>query len=555
MVSSTLTAALVGVFSHLTYFRRGEHQLYGTTYTQVFCILCATSVAYLHVSWGTAWREALVTVSLHAASYLLGTFSSLLLYRLVIHPLGSFPGPWLARVSDLWLVSQMKNNNKHVKLVELHEKYGPYVRIGPSTLSVIDPQAVNNIHGPASRCLKSGWYDHSYPNKSLQTSRDPAEHQQRRRLWSTAFGSKQLRGYEHRVRRYRQQLVDRLMEREGQPVNVTKWFDLYTYDVMGDLAFGEGFGCLEQGEYHWATQIMMETMDFVGSYLPMWLFRMVLEVPGLKRGWYKFLDYCEMRLVERMRVSSYRTCVASTELTRQNEPDVPDVSAALLAPFKGKEPGKEDQQWLGGDSRLIIVAGSDTTASTLVALFYELAHRPDEVEKLRAELAPFVNKDGGLGDFYDGDIGHLGHLNGAINEALRLYPPVPSGVPRIMPPDGITVNGVSIPGNTIVINPTLAMGRSELSYKKPLEFIPERWYQQPELINDQSAFVPFNIGTYNCIGKPLALQNLRATVAHLVTTFDVKFAPGNAEKDLIRRSKDCFVLYHGELDLIFTRRK
>ncbi|OJI80896.1 hypothetical protein ASPTUDRAFT_789965 [Aspergillus tubingensis CBS 134.48] len=539
MVSTTLTAALAGVLSHLTYFQRGEHQLYGTTYTQVFGVLYATAVAYLHVSWGTAWREALVTVSLHAASYLLGTFSSLLLYRLVFHPLGSFPGPWLARISDFWLVSQMKNNNKHVKLVELHEKYGPYVRIGPSTLSVIDPKAVNIIHGPASRCLKSGWYDHSYPSKSLQTSRDPAEHQQRRRLWSTAFGSKQLRGYEHRVRKYRQQLVDQLMKREGQPVNVTKWFDLYTYDVMGDLAFGEGFGCLEQGEYHWATQIMMETMDFVGSYLPMWLFRMVLEVPGLKSGWYKFLEYCEMRLVERMR----------------NEPDVPDVSAALLAPFKGKEPGKEDQQWLGGDSRLIIVAGSDTTASTLVSLFYELAHRPDEVEKLRAELAPFVNMDGGLGDFYDSEIGHLGHLNGAINEALRLYPAVPSGVPRIMPPEGITVNGVSIPGNTIVINPTLAMGRSELSYKKPLEFIPERWYQQPELINDQSAFVPFNIGTYNCIGKPLALQNLRATVAHLVTTFDVKFAPGNAEKDLTGRSKDCFVLYHGELDLIFTRRK
>ncbi|GLA32837.1 cytochrome P450 [Aspergillus phoenicis ATCC 13157] len=539
MVSSMLTAALVGVFSHLTYFRRGEHQLYGTTYTQVFGVLNATAVAYLHVSWGIAWQEALVTVSLHAASYLLGIFSSLLLYRLAFHPLGAFPGPWPARISDLWLCSQMKNNNRHIKLTELHEKYGPYVRIGPSTLSVIDPKAVNIIHGPSSRCLKSGWYDHSHPNKSLQTSRDPAEHQQRRRLWSTAFGSKQLRGYEHRVRKYRQQLVDRFVEREGQPVDVTKWFDLYTYDVMGDLAFGEGFGCLEQGEYHWATQIMMETMDFVGSNLPMWLFRMVLEVPGLKSAWYKFLDYCETRLVERMR----------------NEPDVPDISAALLAPFKGKEPGKEDQQWLGGDSRLIIVAGSDTTASTLVSLFYELCHHPDEVEKLRAELAPVVNEHGRLGDFYDSDIGHLAHLNGAINEAMRLYPAVPSGVQRIMPPEGITVDGVSIPGNTTVINPVLAMGRSELSYKKPLEFIPERWYQQPELINDQSAFVPFNIGTYNCIGKPLALQNLRATVAHLVTTFDVKFAPGNAEKDLIQRSKDCFVLYHGELDLIFTRRK
>ncbi|GKZ19409.1 hypothetical protein AbraIFM66951_011019 [Aspergillus brasiliensis] len=555
MVPSMLTAALAGVFSHLTYFIRGEHQLYGTTYTQIFGVLYATAVAYLHLSWGAAWQEALVTVSLHAASYLVGLFSSLLLYRLVFHPLGAFPGPWGARISDLWLVLQLENNNKHIKLVELHEKYGPYVRIGPSTLSVIDPKSINIIHGPSSRCLKSGWYDHSHPNKSLQTSRDPIEHQQRRRLWSTAFGSKQLRGYEHRVRKYRQQLVDLLAERDGQPVDVTKWFNLYTYDVMGDLAFGEGFGCLEQGEYHWATQIMMETMDFIGIGLPTWLLRMILGVPGLKGAWFKFLNYCETRLVERMKVSFHRTFNFVGRLTKQTEPDVPDVSAALLAPFKGKEPGEEDQQWLAGDSRLIIVAGSDTTASTLVSLFYELAHRPEEVEKLRAELAPYVNEDGILGDFYDNEIGHLAHLNGAINEAMRLYPAVPSGVQRVTPPEGITVDGVFVPGNTTVINPVLAMGRSELSYKKPLEFIPERWYQQPELINDQSAFVPFNTGTYNCIGKPLALQNLRATVAHLVTTFDVKFAPGNAKKDLLKRSKDCFVLYQGELDLIFTRRK
>lgn len=102
---------------------------------------------------------------------------------------------------------------------------------------------------------------------------------------------------------------------------------------------------------------------------------------------------------------------------------------------------------------------SDTTASTLVSLFYELCHHPDEVEKLRAELAPVVNEHGRLGDFYDSDIGHLAHLNGAINEAMRLYPAVPSGVQRIMPPEGITVDGVSIPGNTTVINPVLAMGR------------------------------------------------------------------------------------------------
>ncbi|PYH90165.1 cytochrome P450 [Aspergillus ellipticus CBS 707.79] len=536
MVPSMLTAALFGGLSHIFYFHRGEHHLLGTTYIQLFCTLSAATVAALHVAREAAWAEALATVAQHSASYLVGVYGSLLVYRLLLHPLGKFPGPWPARVSSAWLAFQIKNNNRHYKLLELHEKYGPYVRIGSSDLSVINPKAIDIIQG---RCVKTGWYDHSHPDKSLETSRDMSVHQQRRRIWSTAFGSKQLRGYEQRIRKYRKTLVDRLAGMNSQPVDASKWFSMYSFDVMGDLTFGAGFESLERGEDHWAIRLLIGTLVFAGAGFPMWLFRLLAAIPGLKGDFWKFLEYSEMRLVERMK----------------NKPDIPDISDSLLAPLKGKTTTTtEEQLWLRGDARLVIVAGSDTTSATLTGIFYELAQHPEEVRKLRAELAPYVDENEPRGEFRDSKISHLEHLNGVINEGLRLYPAVPSSLPRETPPEGVQVDGVYIPGSTSVVCPMFVMGRSELSYQKPLEFIPERWYQQPELIRDRSAFAPFTVGAYNCIGKPLALLNLRTTVARLVMSFDVEFAPGFEVESFGQQSKDMFTMHLGALDVIFRPR-
>jgi len=95
-----------------------------------------------------------------------------------------------------------------------------------------------------------------------------------------------------------------------------------------------------------------------------------------------------------------------------------------------------------GDVRLIIVAGSDTTSACMTFLFYELAKHPEEVKKLREELRPLTRAR----DWSDKDIKNAQHLNGAINESLRMYPPVPSGVQRVTPKEGMHVGEIYIPG-------------------------------------------------------------------------------------------------------------
>ncbi len=89
-------------------------------------------------------------------------------------------------------------------------------------------------------------------------------------------------------------------------------------------------------------------------------------------------------------------------------------------------------------------------------LFYELAKKPEQLRKLREELHPLTQ-----GDWTDIDIRHAPRLNAAINEAMRLHPPVPSGTERLSPKGGVQVGDTFIPGDTEIWIPQYVLGRGE----------------------------------------------------------------------------------------------
>lgn len=86
------------------------------------------------------------------------------------------------------------------------------------------------------------------------------------------------------------------------------------------------------------------------------------------------------------------------------------------------------------------------------------------------------------------------------------------------------------------------------------EFIPERFSTRPELIKNKDAFIPFSTGPFNCIGKNLALMEMRLLTARLITKFDVAFAPGEDGSDLLQ-SRDYFTATPNPLHLVFKMRK
>ncbi|OAG40198.1 hypothetical protein AYO21_05481 [Fonsecaea monophora] len=530
-----------GVATHLFFFKVGERCLYPTRYLQAFLLGCiVASVARSHYG-NIPTTEAIAFTAKYASLYLAGIYTSLIVYRLFFNPLNKIPGPFWARLSRFDLafrVASKRNTYQH--LLAMHQKYGKFVRLDPNGISVAHPDGVEVINGVKSKCTKSAWYGQDLPFISMHTCRDRAQHDRRRRIWSPAFSDKALRGYENRVQKYNDLLLRKVEESKGGAMDVSKWFNLYSFDVMGDLAFGADNQCLESGEMHWAIKLLNDGMDHLGLGLPPWLFRLLVAIPGAAADHFRFVSYCAEQLDKRIKM--------------QGKLENPDIAHTLVEHFIKSDPAAQKAQlpMLQGDSRLIIVAGSDTTAATLVHLFYHIATEKGLLERLRKELDGLVKPDEKIDSqkIQDAPL-----LNGAINETLRLHPPVPSGVFRKTPKEGVEIGGVYIPGDTVVQMPQYVMGRDPDLYPSPLEFIPERHFSRPELMPNKDAFQPFSTGPYNCIGKNLAYMEIRLLTTNIIRKFDVRLADGETGEGLLTRTKDHFTLGLAPLNLCFETRR
>ncbi|KAI0481303.1 cytochrome P450 monooxygenase-like protein [Xylariaceae sp. FL0804] len=548
---STLEIAAVcgtlGLAAHLGYFIRGEHNL---SSPRLFVSGLATpwisTLALVHYG-GSTPTEALQMVAVASVSFLGALFSSMLVYRAWFHPLRHYPGPRWAGLTQFYHMLRINRKpDNFLYLHSLHRQYGPYVRVGPNYLSVADPAFVEAIHSPQSHYTKAEWYDIGYPvSFSLHQMRDGALHARRRRHgWDMAFTTRSLRCYDARVVKYTDKLAAQLGKRDGRAVDATEWFQLYAFDIMGDLAFGRSFAALDLARPHFymsalhAAQLRATALQT----LP-WLVQLSGLLPARLNPLARMLLYS-------------RECI---EDRRRRRPAEPDVMSYILeqGPFFGDK--RRDDDLLLADTRLLIVAGSDTTATSLVYAFYNLARDGRVQRALRAELlekseAKATVGGDGLGDFSIAGLQNLPYLNAVINETLRLHPPVPGGVLRNTPAEGAVVGGRRLPGGVTVVSPHYTIQRSPEAFLKPDEFRPERWTTEPHLILDKTAFFPFSMGKFACIGRQLALNELRTAIAKLILEFDVALAPGETGKRLLEESVDAFTMANAKLELCFTSR-
>ncbi|KXJ87901.1 cytochrome P450 [Microdochium bolleyi] len=531
---------ILGFLSHWLVFIRGEHLKPAPGYFLATLttpsVIALTLVRYLHFTRA----RALAATAVGWLSYFVALYSSMLVYRVWFHPLRHFPGPRLARLSQFWGVlktAPKTDNFRH--LDRLHEQYGEYVRVGPNLLSVSDPDLVEPMHNTHTKFTKAEWYDAGHPLTSLHQMRDRAEHDKRRRAgWDKAFTTKSLRAYDSRVVKYADLLIGQLRKRSGQVVNATDWFLWYGFDVMGDLAFGRSFDNLAQARSHEYIEVMHAAGSSGGSLTSVpWLIQLSTLIPRSLNPLAKLTTYAERAMRER----------------RGTKPAEPDVMSHLLEGGRFYPSATRDDHLLAGDARLLIVAGSDTTASTLVYAFYNFAARPEVAARIREELVAAGIR--GDEDVSVTALQNLVFMNAVINETLRLHPPVPGGVYRHTPREGVVIKGHKLPGGVKIIGPHHTVQRSPRAFVRPLEFIPERWTTQPELVLNKNAWFPFSIGKFSCIGKQLALNELRTVIAKVLLNFDVALAPGETGRELLEESKDMFTLINGKLELVFTERK
>ncbi|AYV77733.1 MAG: CYP86A7 [Edafosvirus sp.] len=162
----------------------------------------------------------------------------------------------------------------------------------------------------------------------------------------------------------------------------------------------------------------------------------------------------------------------------------------------------------------IMLAGRDTTACTLTWLFSVLSTNVNINNKLCDEIS---NMDNNIN--YD-NIKKMKYLEATISETLRLYPAVPLDG-KIAVQKCVLPNGLHIPAGTNIIYSPYIINRLESLWGKDMdEFIPERWMKETNITNISSyRFPTFNGGTRLCLGKSMALSEIKILTCMLLNKF------------------------------------
>lgn len=115
-----------------------------------------------------------------------------------------------------------------------------------------------------------------------------------------------------------------------------------------------------------------------------------------------------------------------------------------------------------------------------------------------------------------------------------------------------------IPEGTSVLVPPYAMHHDPRYFSpSPENYIPDRWLaneDDPSFITNEDAFIPFSTGPANCVGKNLAMLEIRMVVAYVMQAYDLRFADGYDKCRWEADLQDYFVLQKGSLPIIVTGR-
>ncbi|GAD96765.1 predicted protein [Paecilomyces variotii No. 5] len=442
----------------------------------------------------------------------------------------SVPGPFFAKLTDLWRYFDVAKGHPETTLYRLHKKYGDYVRLGPNVVSVRNLDALKEIYG-----INNGY-------KKVLTSPLPNFipplhddfHAAIKRPISGAYSMSTLTEFEPFVDSTIHTFFRRLngFAEKKEQCDIAKWLQYYAFDVIGELTFGKPLGFLETGrDVDGILESIEKNMDYAGKTGQMpWLDYLLVKNPvrQLLRGGSTtaIAQFANNRLQERLSQSGTKSNARRDFLSRFFEAQVEHPKIV------------NDRQVLSY-TITNVNAGSDTTAISLRAVLYYTLKNPRVYAKLREELDDATGSGRISSPVTWKESQELPYLDAVIKEALRLHPAVGLLLERIVPEGGLKLpDGPYLPPGTIVgVNPWI-IHRSDIFGKDLDAFIPERWLQGDKESNAEyaarkqkmtRATYTFGAGTRTCIGKNISLLEIYKLIPSLFQTYDIEL--GNPDRE------------------------
>ncbi|KAJ9602769.1 hypothetical protein H2200_012549 [Cladophialophora chaetospira] len=468
------------------------------------------------------------------------------IYRLTLHPLAKFPGPFWARITSIYgmsydLTNDRGTNPKWIESANLGE--GPIIRTHPHVLHVRDLDSYNQIFRAMTPFDKhrdqyqakftEGFFNigsskvvkpykdvyQPYFSKSSITRMEPLIHE----TLNTFLGK-----------------LDSASKEDGKVVDLTFGFRCLTSDTIMRYCFAdEGFQTLESKEFR--SPLIVKLEQFFDTIMPIIYFPKTMTWLTNQLG--KLSDATQDKVAPGLAATNYIMDECKKKITTilengGSQSTFPTIFDSWADQSKRKTEWIPSIYQLTCDAFTMFAAGTDTTAHTLTIGTWYLMKNPTMLAKLRNELRTAIPNPDSNSLKPAWELEKLPYLNGIVKESIRLGYGVPGRLARKVPAGGAIFHDQRAPAGYAICSTAYSIHMNESYFANAPEFQPERWLGDDKLELDKK-LVSFSRGTRSCLGMNMAYAEMYLTFAYLFSRFDLK--PTRTVAEDIEGWKDCFL--------------
>ncbi|KUI73941.1 Trichodiene oxygenase [Cytospora mali] len=460
------------------------------------------------------------------AAYLLQLTSR----RLYFSPISHIPGPKLATVTWLYefYYDVILGGQYTFKILDLHNKYGPIIRINPVEVHVADKDFFHELYtGPSRRRDKGEFYAKQFgADDSVFSAVDHDLHRIRRAALNPFFSASNVRKLQGVIEEQVDNVLMRFVEQASapqEPLDLVVVFAAFTNDVINEYSFGRSEKLLNKPDFGRKTfeSIMRGTfMGTIAKHMP-WSLHLINSLPDSLTevyvpGWDEFNN---LRRTIRAQIHEIQSSL-------QSETSKADVSHNTifhdLLASASLPPAEKTVERLAQDGQVLNQAGTLTTSNALCIAAFHLLDQPDCLRRLRDELFSAIPDPDAITSI--SELQQLRYLGAVVKESLRLgFAGVGAHLSRVAPDETLryiekTEDGAEKiwaipPGTPVGMTPYQILTDPDV-YVDPFDFVPQRWLQE-DTERLERYLIVFNAGTRVCLGQNLAKAELFLMLAKL----------------------------------------
>ncbi|KAK7424501.1 hypothetical protein QQX98_000466 [Neonectria punicea] len=386
----------------------------------------------------------------------------------------------------------------------MHQTYGPAVRVAPNEVVFSSLEAMKEIYlSKGSGFDKSTFYNlfTQFGLRTMFSTMDKDPHSKRRRIIADRYANSNVMrdASLHGIQERSQNLIKRCKEAPNQELDI--FLHCYAFD------------CVTHHLFHpYGSDSILKIQDEE-------IMREVTFDSSLASRLLIYYNPTLGRLINKSGIFGKARDIPLAKnmvLSAVNQGNAADFTLASRMQEEKFGLGPIDTASECMDHML---AGIETTGDALCFLMWQISQPGYEMiqERLRDELRqneqiPFEQ---------------LPYLDAVVKEGLRVFPSIPMSLPRCVPTGGKQIGGYWLPGGTIVSCQPYSMHRmDEKAFPDPDAFDPERWLEEEGLAERNRLFFAFSNGGRACIGRHLAMAEMKTLLRDIYTKFRTTPAEG-----------------------------